>query len=242
MTRRNLSLLAGLVVLSSFVGGAVAQQTAGLLNQALQHRDKGDYSSAITDFQQAVRLDPENASLWNYLCSTQIMAAQYKEAIKSCDQALKYSTKYVVALGNRSDAWTYLGDYDKAMVDINRAIALNPSYTLGYQLRGWLNIYKKDGDRVQSDRDLRKALEMTPDNASAMTGLGIVQMDFKDAYGAIRWFDKAIAISPKYAYAYRSRGIAREMMGDMQGACSDWRQAATLGNTQVKPWISNQCR
>ena len=83
MTRRNLSLLAGLVVLSSFVGGAVAQQTAGLLNQALQHRDKGDYSSAITDFQQAVRLDPENASLWNYLCSTQIMAAQYKEAIKS---------------------------------------------------------------------------------------------------------------------------------------------------------------
>ena len=79
MTCRNLSLLAGLVVLSSFAGGAVAQQTAGLLNQALQHRDKGNYSSAITDFQQAVRLDPENASLWNYLCSTQIMAGKIKE-------------------------------------------------------------------------------------------------------------------------------------------------------------------
>ena len=242
MMRRYLSLLAGLALFSSVAAGALAQQTAELLNQALRNRETGDYSSAITAFEKAVRIDPENASLWNYLCNTQILSGEYRAAIKACDQALRFSSKYVIALGNRADAWTYLGDYDKAMVDISRAIALNPTYIFGYQLRGWINIYKENGDRVQSARDFQTTLELSPNNSSAMTGHGIVQMDLKDAFGAIRWFDKAISVSPKYAYAYRSRGIAKELMGDMQGACSDWRQAKTYGNKQVEAWIKAQCR
>jgi tetratricopeptide (TPR) repeat protein len=242
MKRQTFSLLACLAIATVPVGVVKAQQTAELLNSALRSRENGDYVSAEQDFQQAVRIDPENASLWNYLCSTRLLASNYKTAIDACNEALKLSTKYVVALGNRADAWTYLGEYDKAMNDINRAIALNPSYLFGYQLRGWLNIYKNDGDRIQSAKDFQRVLRTSPDNSSVMTGLGIVQMDLKDAFGAIRWFDKAIAISPKYAYAYRSRGIAREMMGDMTGACSDWRQAKNYGNKQVVQWIQKQCR
>ncbi len=242
MKRQTLSLLAFLAIATGPVGAVKAQQTAELLNNALRSRENGDFVSAERDFEQAVRIDPENASLWNYLCSTRILASKYKTAVDACDQALKLSTKYVFALGNRADAWTYLGDYDKAMIDINRALALNPSYLFGYQLRGWLNIYKQDGDMVQSSKDFQQVLRMSPDSSTAMTGLGIVQMDLKDAFGAIRWFDKAIAISPKYAYAYRSRGIAREMMGDMTGACKDWRQAKSYGNEQVVSWIEKQCR
>ena len=242
MNRQSVSLLAGLAIALVPAGAVRAQETAELLNSALRSRESGDYVSAERDFQQAVRIDPENASLWNYLCSTRILASKYKSAIDACNEALKLSTKYVIALGNRADAWSYLGDYDKAMTDINRAIALNPSSVFGYQLRGWLNIYNNDGDKVQSSKDLQQVLRMSPDNYFAMTGLGIVQMELKDAFGAIRWFDKAIAISPKYAYAYRSRGMARELMGDMVGACSDWRKAKSFGNTQVVPWIQKQCR
>ena len=219
-----------------------AQQTAELLNSAMRSREQGNYTSAIQDFEQAVEIDPENSSLWNHLCSTRIQAGRYKLAIEACDQALLLSTKYVYALGNRADAKTYLLDYDGALVDINRAIALNPTYSYGYQQRGWLNIYKKDGDLLQSAKDFHQLLKLTPNNPSAMAGLGYVRIQLKDAHGAIRWYDKAIAISPEYAYAFRSRGIAKEMMGDLSGACTDWRQAQRLGNTQVEGWIRNQCR
>ena len=243
MVRRWIGLLV-VGLLQGWIGASpsVAQQTAELLNSAMRNREEGNYAAAISDFEQAVRIDPDNASLWNHLCSTRVAAKQYKLAIKACDQALTLSTKYVYALGNRADAKTYLLDYDGAMVDINRAIALNPTYTYGYQQRGWLNIYKKDGDLLQSSKDFHQLLKLSPNNSSAMAGLGYVQIQLKDAHGAIRWYDKAIALSPNYAYAYRSRGIAKEMMGDLTGACTDWKEAKRLGNTQVETWIRNQCR
>ena len=242
MVKRWIGLLVVGIIQTGFgPSPAVAQQTAELLNSAMRSREQGNYTAAIRDFEQAVRIDPDNASLWNHLCSTRVEAGEYKLAIQACDQALKLSTKYVYALGHRSDAKTYLSDYDGAMADINRAIALNPTYTYGYQRRGWLNIYKEDGDLLQSSKDFHQVLKLTPNNPSAMAGLGNVQIKLKDAHGAIRWYDKAIALSPDYAYAYRSRGIAREMMGDLNGACIDWREAKRLGNTQVEAWIRNQC-
>ena len=175
MVKRWISLLVvGIIQTGIGPSPAAAQQTAELLNSAMRSREQGNYTAAIRDFEQAVRIDPDNASLWNHLCSTRVEAGQYKLAIQACDQALKLSTKYVYALGNRSDAKTYLSDYDGAMADINRAIALNPTYTYGYQRRGWLNIYKEDGDLLQSSKDFHQVLKLTPNNASAMAGLGNV--------------------------------------------------------------------
>tara|TARA_B100000427_G_C15194999_1_gene457700 strand:+ start:38 stop:325 length:288 start_codon:yes stop_codon:yes gene_type:complete len=62
-----------------------------------------------------------------------------------------------------------------------------------------------------------------------------------DNYGAIADYTKAIELDPNYAVAYSNRGISKENVGDLNGACSDWRKAANLGHTNSKNWIANDC-
>ena len=66
-------------------------------------------------------------------------------------------------------------------------------------------------------------------------------MKLKDNYGAISDFTKAIEINHNYGRAYGNRGIAKENIGDLKGACSDWKKAIELGVTGAAEWVKNQC-
>ena len=63
----------------------------------------------------------------------------------------------------------------------------------------------------------------------------------QDWKGAINDFDKAIRINPSYSEAWRNRGIVKETVGDMQGACIDWKTAGILGQDEAKQWFAAQC-
>ena len=63
-----------------------------------------------------------------------------------------------------------------------------------------------------------------------------------DYQGAIADCDKAIKIDPRDGDAYYNRGIAKEMDGDLNGACSDWRQASSLGDKEAADHVSDQCQ
>ena len=65
--------------------------------------------------------------------------------------------------------------------------------------------------------------------------------DLKDYYGAIADYTKAIELDPDYASAYANRGINKENLGDLNGACKDWRKAASLGHSNSAKWVRDQC-
>jgi tetratricopeptide (TPR) repeat protein len=46
---------------------------------------------------------------------------------------------------------------------------------------------------------------------------------------AVQDCDAAISKDPEYAYAYYNRGIAKEMLRDLDAACADWQKAASMG-------------
>ncbi len=54
-------------------------------------------------------------------------------------------------------------------------------------------------------------------------------------------WNKTIEIDPQNADAFVNRGIARELVNDLEGACRDWRKAADLGKTEPAEWVKNQC-
>ena len=41
--------------------------------------------------------------------------------------------------------------------------------------------------------------------------------------------------------AYKNRGISKELINDLNGACSDWREAARLGDEDSAKWVRDQC-
>ena len=54
-------------------------------------------------------------------------------------------------------------------------------------------------------------------------------------------YTKAIEINPSYALGFSNRGSSKELIGDMQGACSDWRKASSFGDKSAAKWVRNQC-
>ena len=52
---------------------------------------------------------------------------------------------------------------------------------------------------------------------------------------------KAIAIIPQSAGVYANRGNTKKRIGDLRGACRDWRKAADLGHERSAEWVRKQC-
>ena len=51
-----------------------------------------------------------------------------------------------------------------------------------------------------------------------------------------------IEIDPKDKSAFKNRGIAKEEIGDLNGACSDWRQTVLISpNDAAAKWVRNEC-
>ena len=51
-----------------------------------------------------------------------------------------------------------------------------------------------------------------------------------------------IEITPNDKSAYKNRGIAKENIGDLKGACADWRQTVFLyPNDAAASWVRDQC-
>ena len=63
----------------------------------------------------------------------------------------------------------------------------------------------------------------------------------KDHNGAIRDYTKAIELDPNDANAYYNRGVSKENLGDLNGACADWKKAAALGHKNAAKWVAKQC-
>ena len=53
---------------------------------------------------------------------------------------------------------------------------------------------------------------------------GLDKAEAKDYNGAISDYTKAIELDPNDVDAYSNRGISKENLGDLNGACSYWKK------------------
>ncbi|MGH8318136.1 MAG: tetratricopeptide repeat protein [Steroidobacteraceae bacterium] len=107
-------------------GGAPADVHA-LLLQAKIHSARHDYTDALADYSQAIRLQPRNAVLWSdrgYVCLRQ---HDYNGAIQNESAAIGLDPKLARAYFFRGAAFGELRDSHNAGSDINAALRLDPS-------------------------------------------------------------------------------------------------------------------
>ena len=99
------------------------------------------------------------------------------------------------------------------------------------------------GDFYGAISDYTKAIEINPKKVEAYNNIAFVKRkrEINDTYGAIFYATKALEIDPNYSNAYLNRGVAKKNLGDMNGACDDWRKASSLGNEYTAEWVRNQC-
>ena len=63
-----------------------------------------------------------------------------------------------------------------------------------------------------------------------------------DFSGAISDYSKVIEINPNYVYAYVNRGVEKNKVGDIKGACFDWTKASGFGDEDAAKWVKEYCQ
>jgi len=58
---------------------------------------------------------------------------------------------------------------------------------------------------------------------------------------SVKTFDQVIMDDQEFGYAYLNRGFVRELLGDIDGACQDWRTAGELGITEADQYMK-ECK
>ena len=118
---------------------------------------------------------------------------QQLEVIRLVNQALSIQPS-ALGYSYRGIAKRDLKDYQGAIDDYNKAIAINPKDANAYVNR---SIAKRDlKDYQGAIDDCNKAIAINPKDASAYLTRGIAKYRLQDDQGAISDYDKAMAINP----------------------------------------------
>jgi tetratricopeptide (TPR) repeat protein len=121
-----------------------------------------------------------------------------------------------LAYSNRGNAYMDAGDLDKAVLDYNEAVRLDPSYVDALNNRG--NVYNTRGEYDKAIADYNKVLSMRPRHAEAHYNRGNAYI-FKGNYQqAIADYTEAVRINPEYAEAYNNLGNSLCDTGNSEGA------------------------
>jgi len=119
-------------------------------------------------------------------------------------------------------------DYDGAIADCTKELALDPKNAEAYDTRGSAKFGKLDFDGAIADYTQALTLDPETERASAYYGRGDAKYQKGDLDGAIADYTQGLALDPKNAFAYFWRGHIKAQKRDWDGAIADYTQALTL--------------
>jgi len=134
---------------------------------------KGQYDRAIDDFDQAIKIDPNNASAFSNRGAAYEIKDQYDHAIENYDQAIKLNPNLAIAWNNRCGIRAAIGQLQQALADCNEALRLRPANAGTLDNRGFTYLKLKQLDSAIADYDA--ALVVAPKLARALYGRGLAK-------------------------------------------------------------------
>lgn len=161
-----------------------------------------DAEIAITQFKQAIDIDPKFAKAYAALSDAQSLTGELEQAIITAQHAISLDRNESSAHKALGHAYSLKGWFQKAIESYQRALELNPNNLAAISNTGF---HLKELGRLDEALSWNlRALRLEPKNAivylhiaETLNGLGLPQH-------ALKWFNKAKAIRPDYSQLYHS--------------------------------------
>ena len=174
-------------------------RTNGLINQTRAANDE-----ARAQFQRAIDLDPNYAEAYAALGWTHYEAAvsgwtefpedEVKQAEALAQKALTLDSATTNAYRLLSIVSVFRRDYDRALAQVDRALALNPSAAENFQERGYALVWSgKPGEAVTW---LEATLRLDASSSRALHLLGLAKYFLGQNAEAVTTLDRSLASSP----------------------------------------------
>jgi tetratricopeptide (TPR) repeat protein len=188
---------------------------------------KGDFVEAITNYNQVLKLRPDDADIYYKRGLTHQQLLDYSRAIADYTQAINIHPHDARAYHKRGLCHYQLGNYEAAIADYSQAININPHVAVNYKNRADARSHL--GDNQGAIEDYTQAIQINPNYALADTNDGISRYLITNQ----QRFTQAIKLNPQDAVAYKNRADARYDIGDYAGAIADYTQVVKINPNYI---------
>jgi tetratricopeptide (TPR) repeat protein len=148
-------ICAAVIGFSPLRGSLIAFAYEGRGRIALRH---GDWRRAIADFDEAIILNPNRASLYRDRALARRQNGDLALAIEDYDEAIAHDPRLAAPYYQRGLALAASGDLDRAILSYNTAVRLDPSDAQARLDRGLAFLARGQADDARADFEAALAL------------------------------------------------------------------------------------
>lgn len=149
------------------------------------------YEEALADFNEAIRLDPANASAYANRGYTYLALGHIEQADSNFDKAITLEPGFAKAYVGRGSALNELGSCKEALAEFDKALELEPNNVQALIGRGDAFMGLKDYKKAL--KAFERAAELDPNSVPALNGIGYANLALGNYDGAGKVFERAIA-------------------------------------------------
>ncbi|HUA35524.1 MAG TPA: tetratricopeptide repeat protein [Candidatus Binataceae bacterium] len=184
----------------------------------------GRQPQAIARFDASLALNPRDTTALIWRSNSYWNLHETKRSIDDLDRVLQIDPRMAAVYDLRALRQFVLSDYDAALADINKAIAIKP-LAQEYEFKGAIDAARNDSSAAIED--LTRALSYSPSDAGALTARGRLYGLRGQNDRAIDDLTAAIQIAPS-AQAYLGRGQALMAIGEWQPSYEDLKKSVAM--------------
>ncbi|HTY91620.1 MAG TPA: tetratricopeptide repeat protein [Methanocella sp.] len=195
-------------------------------NLGVAYDARGEEDMAISEYREAMRLDPGQADAHNNLGTALGAKGLIEEAVREYGEALAIRPEHAMARHNLGLSYARCGQYARAIIEYTEALRIKPAFVearinLGLALA-------MEGELDLAIEEYIKAALFSPEDpilhynmASALRAKGL-------PLEAVAEYRLSIGADPMNPLAHYQLGLSLDDMGDLQGAIGEYMSALRL--------------
>jgi len=187
---------------------------------------EGRVPEAIRVFENALRIEPDDADGRFNLGFALRQAGKPQEAIREYEYALRLNPDYVDAHVNLGMTLAELGNSEDAIRHWDEALRIKPDCVEAYYDLG---VASQRADRLaEAVEYYEQALRLKPDYVEAHNNLGLALARLGRVQEALGHYEEALKIKPDHAETHYNFGLALQQTGRLPEAIEHYEQALRI--------------
>lgn len=232
--------LALLILLALVAGHApiveAANQERVHLARAMAYEDTGDLRSALIEYRNTLRINPDNVGARIRYGHLQFRIGELSEGRQNLEQALQRGANRDDILLDLGQIYLRLGDYDKLLGALHPGDGRTPSEQARVlTLRGYAQMALND--YTSARLSFEDALVRQPDEAGALVGLGQLAAFSGDLEQIQQVIDKGRKFESQDAFVWVLMGQLEQQAGNYQQAAAAFQKALTIDPNRLEAQI-----
>lgn len=199
-------------------------------NRGLAYQNLKRYKDAISDFSEALQLNPQNVFSYQHRGETYTFLKEYPKALDDLSKAIRINPSESNSYALRAKILEEKSEFFKALEDYDQAIqlSLDPSKkSYYYYQKGFL--LRKIGRYHEALNAQEKAVLLAPNHPFSYNNRGQAYGDLKQYEEAIADYSKSIELNnPELHNPYNGRALVYNSMGQYELAMQDANKSLEL--------------